>query len=411
MATGVSPRKSVVKGEVSLAFDGRISHDELLELPVKKYVCSVGSGDSDGRLYFDDNIYVLRALLEDRAVRKQVRCVYIDPPYATRMSFVDRGVAHAYDDELAGAAYLEFMRRRLILLRELLADDGLIFVHIDQNMLFELKLLMDEVFGRARFLNLITRRKCNRKNYTRNAFGNVSDHILLYSKSAKYVWHRPYQAWSDEQISREYPCIDEATGRRFKKVPIHAPGVRKGETGKPWRGKLPPPGKHWQFVPERLEALDRNGEIYWSPNGNPRRKIFFEQSKGLPVQDLWLDFRDAHNQNIHITGYPTEKNYEMLELIVKAATNPGDLVLDCFCGSGTTLEAAARHGRRFIGIDNSPAARAATLKRLQHGRETMGDFVGVRGKRKSANLFLPFSGERELTFAAYEPAQLARRVG
>jgi adenine-specific DNA-methyltransferase len=291
-----------------------------------------------------------------------------------------------------------------------MADDGLIFVHIDQKMLFELKLLMDEVFGRTRFLNLITRRKCNRKNYTRNAFGNVSDHILLYSKTAEYVWHRPYESWSEEQILREYPYVDEHTGGRFKKVPVHAPGMRNGETGKRWRGKLPPPGKHWQYPPARLDEMDREGDIYWSPNGNPRRKIYFEQSKGLPVQDLWLHFRDAHNQNVQITGYPTEKNYEMLELIVRAATNPGDLVLDCFCGSGTTLEAAARLGRRFIGIDNSAVAKAATLKRLTLGRTAMGDFVGMRGKKKAVPAKLPPpTPAGAISFGLYEAQQSGKR--
>src|SRR5437763_14599679 len=104
---------------------------------------------------------------------------------------------------------------------------------------------------------------------------------------------------------------------------------------------LPPPGKHWQFTPEKLEEMDRRGKIYWSPNGNPRRKIFLDESKGIPVQDLWLNYRDAHNQNIKITGYPTEKNPDILRRIIEASSDPGDLVLDCFAGSGTTLSVAS----------------------------------------------------------------------
>lgn len=128
--------------------------------------------------------------------------------------------------------------------------------------------------------------------------------------------------------------------------------------------------------------MDKAGEIYWSPNGNPRRKVFFEPSKGIPVQDIWMSFKDAHNQNIRITGYPTEKNYDMLCRIISATTDLDDLVLDCFCGSGTTLEAARGLGRRFIGIDSSPAAIEATVKRFSQGRQPMGDFVGKRGGPK-----------------------------
>lgn len=298
------------------------------------------------------------------------------------MAFVDRDTNHAYNDHLEGAEYIESLRHRLILLHDLLATNGSIFVHLDQNMVFETKLIMDEVFGRENFRNFITRKKCNTKNYTRNSFGNIADHILFYSKTTENTWNRPYDPWTEEKIEEEYPCVDESSGRRYKKVPVHAPGIRRGETGRRWRGKLPPKGKHWQYPPSKLDALDAAGEIYWSPNGNPRRKVFFDQSKGIPAQDIWMGFRDAHNQNVRITGYPTEKNFELVSRLIAATTNPGDLVLDCYCGSGTTLEAAALLGRRFIGIDNSIAAINATVKRLREGRKAMGDFVGVRGTKK-----------------------------
>jgi adenine-specific DNA-methyltransferase len=182
-------------------------------------------------------------------------------------------------------------------------------------------------------------------------------------------------AWSEDKGKKEYTYVDATTGRRFKKVPVHAPGVRNGETGKPWRGVLPPPGKHWQYPPSVLDEMDRRGDIFWSSNGNPRRKIYLDESDGIPVQDIWMDFKDAHNQNIDITGYPTEKNIEMLEQIVSASSNPGDLVLDCFAGSGTTLAAAGNLGRRWIGIDNSKEAISTIVNRLRFGSQPMGDFV------------------------------------
>jgi adenine-specific DNA-methyltransferase len=382
VATGVPSKRRIIKRDYALSYTGKLSRSEVFSLAAKEPVEIPIEGDA-GRLLQGDNLAAMLWLRKQANVRGKVRSVYIDPPYATSMAFVDRDVNHAYDDHLDGADYLEFLRRRLIVLHDLLANDGSIFVHLDQNMIFETKLLLDEVFGREKFRNFITRKKCNTKNYTRNTFGNTADHILFYTKSDDYVWHRVYDGWTDGKIADEYPCIDDKTGRRFKKVPVHAPGVRRGQTGKPWRGKMPPQGKHWQYLPAKLDEFDAAGEIYWSPNGNPRRKVYFDASKGIPAQDIWMDFKDPHNQNVRITGYPTEKNFELVRRLVAASTDPGDLVLDCFCGSGTTLEAAASLGRKFLGIDIADPAIKATVKRLREGRSAMGDFVGVRGRVRS----------------------------
>ncbi len=378
MATGVPTKVRSARLNYSLEYPGKMSRAEVLNMPVKVPV-EIELSNSLGELFHGDNLLVLLWLRDQAAVRGHVRSIYIDPPYATSMAFMDRDLNHAYNDHLDGAEYVEALRQRLILLHDLLAEDGSIFVHLDQNMIFETKIVMDEIFGRDNFRNFITRKKCNTKNYTRKNFGNIADHILFYAKSPKNIWHRPYDPWTDAKVREEYPCVDETTGRRYKKVPIHAPGVRRGETGKPWHGKMPPKGKHWQYLPSKLDDMDAAGDIYWSSNGNPRRKVFFDQSKGIPAQDIWMTFKDAHNQNVLITGYPTEKNFELVSRLVAATTNPGDLVLDCYCGSGTTLEVASALGRRFIGVDISEAAISATVKRLCQGRSAMGDFVGVRG--------------------------------
>lgn len=338
------------------------------------------------RLYAGENLGVLRALLDDPAVRQKVGLVYIDPPFATGGVFESRNGEHAYEDMAFGAHYLEFLRQRLIVLRELMNPRGSIYLHLDETMAFAVKVIMDEIFGPTNYRNCITRKKSNRKNFTRKQYGNISDFIFFYTKTADYVWNRPFESWTDEWATREYQYIEQGTGRRYKKVPVHAPGIRNGETGQPWRGKLPPPGKHWQFPPRVLDELDAKGEIYWSPTGNPRRKLYFDQSQGVPVQDIWLDCRDAHNQMIEITGYPTEKPIDMLRRIVSGSSDPGDLVLDCFAGSGTTLVTAEELGRRWIGVDSSVEAMATTVKRLAKGSEPMGDFV--RGKKApEATLF------------------------
>jgi adenine-specific DNA-methyltransferase len=159
----------------------------------------------------------------------------------------------------------------------------------------------------------------------------------------------------------------------------------------------PPLGKHWQFPPHVLDEMDSNGEIHWSSNGNPRRKIYLDNSQGIPVQDIWWDMRDAHNQNIKITGYPTEKNANLLTRIISTSSNPGDLVLDCFSGSGTTLGAASQLNRLWIGIDNSPEAIAATLKRFAKGVEAMGDFVDKKQTAQPKQLSLNFDSDANKT--------------
>jgi adenine-specific DNA-methyltransferase len=387
MATGIpkthwqsSTHANGVNGgstDVRLDYEGKKSEREILQTPGAecRRLWPEHPSHETNRLCFGDNLPILAALANDPDVRGKVRLVYIDPPYATRSVFQSRNQTDAYMDLLEGAHYLEFLRERLIFLRELLADDGSIYVHLDENMAFHAKVLMDEIFGRANFRNWITRKKCNPKNYTRKTYGNVADYILFYSKTENYVWHRPVESWTEEKANKEYQYVEAETGRRYKKVPVHAPGVRNGETGQLWRGMKPPPGKHWQYPPRILDEMDARGEIYWSPTGNPRRKIYLDESNGVAAQDIWLDYRDAHNQNIAVSGYPTEKNSALLTRIIEASSNKGELVLDCFSGSGTTLNVASHLGRHWIGVDNSREAIAATLRRFGKGLEPMGDFV------------------------------------
>jgi adenine-specific DNA-methyltransferase len=379
MATGIpstAKYSNTLKTSFRLEYDGKLPRATILKTAPANLQCVLSvTNQPQNYLIYGENLRVLSALLTDATIAGNVRLIYIDPPYATGSKFAARNQTHAYHDVINGAAYLEFMRQRLILLRELLADDGSIYLHLDENMAFPGKILMDEIFGEKNFRNWITRKKCNPKNYTRRQYGNISDYILFYTKCDRYVWNQSFAAWTEVTAQKEYQYIEPESGRRYKKVPIHAPGVRKGATGQPWRGMLPPPGKHWQYPPEVLEAMDAKGEIYWSATGNPRRKVYFEQSKGIPVQDIWLEFKDAHNQNIRVTGYPTEKNPDLLRRIILASSNANDLVLDAFVGSGTTLAVAEELGRQWIGIDNSPLAITTTLDRLAYGTTTMGDFV------------------------------------
>ena len=375
MATGTPKRRGAGQwSAMELSYPGKTPNAEVLAMPAGELETLWSPTAARNRLIVGDNLDVLASLRDDSAVRGQVQLVYIDPPYATETVFHTRSQSHAYDDVHSGHEFVEFLRQRLILLHDLLADDGALYLHLDDKAVFHAKLILDEIFGRSGYRNSITRKKCNPKNFTRRQYGNVADYILFYTKTDKYVWNKPYEAWT-EQRAREYQYIEAETGRRFMKVPVHAPGTRHGETGQPWRGKLPPTGKHWQYAPAKLDEMDARGELYWSANGNPRRKVYLDQSLGIGVQDIWVDYRDAHNQNIAVTGYPTEKNGELLRRIIAASSDEGGLVLDAFAGSGTTLEAAHQLGRRWIGIDNSAEAVRAILGRFSTGSKPMGDFV------------------------------------
>lgn len=396
MATGI-PKKNANAERTNynnvtpfyLEYEGKAPLERILavQLASLKTVISI-AGQPKNNLIYGENLRVLRSLLECKDVAGRVRLIYIDPPYATGYQFECRKQTHAYQDLILGAEYLEALRWRLVLLRELLAEDGSIYVHLDVNMAFPVKVLMDEIFGAKNFRNWITRKKCNPKNYTRKQYGNVSDYILFYSKTDKYVWNQPFNSWTEETSKKEYQYIEEETGRIYKKVPIHAPGVRRGATGQPWRSMMPPPGKHWQYLPSTLDEMDARGEIYWSPTGNPRRKVYLDQSSGIPVQDIWLDYKDAHNQNIRITGYPTEKNSGLLRRIIQASSNKMDLVLDAYSGSGTTAAVAEELGRQWIAIDNALPSLEVMVKRLSRGTEPMGDFVKGKDQVKQFSLDL-----------------------
>jgi adenine-specific DNA-methyltransferase len=349
-----------VEGAPIIAYRDRSSPEDAEACIQPSPVRRVGSGEN--RLYHGENLGILHSLVE---TGERFRCVYIDPPFGTRQQFVRKTTSDAaYCDAAHGGEYLNALRSRLILLRDLLEDDGSFFLHLDSAMVAEAKVMLDELFGRSNFRSWITRRKCSSKNFTRKSFGDVTDFILFYSKTKSYVWNRPLEPRTSEREKIDFPKVDPTTGKRYALVPLHAPGRRNGATGEMWHGMRPPQGKHWQWTPDKLDEFEVAGDIYWTRNGTPRRKIWAADSPGTRMTNLLVDYRDPFNQNFSTTGYPTEKNLELIKCLVKAATNPGDAVLDCFCGSGTTLHASAEAGRAWAGIDKGDLAIALSQRRL-----------------------------------------------
>ncbi|MGB4594763.1 MAG: site-specific DNA-methyltransferase [Anaerolineaceae bacterium] len=335
-----------------------------------------------------ENTSALSYLLNGRNLYGEIDLIYIDPPYATNADFTfdDERAATisrtnkgrlAYADKLIGPEYIEFLRERLVLLKELLSPKGSIYLHIDYKIGHYVKCLMDEVFGIDNFRNDITRIKCNPKNFSRIGYGNIKDMILFYTKGKDPIWNEPIEDYHPEDISNLFRKIDH-DGRFYTTVPLHAPGeTENGDTGEPFMGMMPPKGRHWRAKIETLMEWNDRGLIEWSKTGNPRKKIYADEREGKRVQDIW-DFKDPQS-----VKYPTEKNLDMLKRIIQTSSNPGSVVLDCFVGSGTTLIAAESLQRNWIGIDQSPQAIKITFERLlsfveQDSQRNLGfDFLGL----------------------------------
>ena len=316
-----------------------------------------------------DNVEGLNYLLFEKNLKGKIDLVYIDPPFATNGNFTitdgrattisnSRNGVVAYSDKLTGQDFIEFLRKRLVLIKDLLSDKGSIYLHIDYKIGHYVKVMMDEVFGIDNFRNDITRIKCNPKNFKRTGYGNVKDLILFYSKSAKPIWNEPKEAYTEEDLVKLFSKTKQ--GRRYTTVPIHAPGeTQNGKSNQPFKGMMPPKGRHWRTDVETLEQWDKDGLIEWSSTGNPRKIIFADEREGKRVQDIW-EFKDPQYPT-----YPTEKNQKLLDLIIKTSSNEFSVVLDCFCGSGTTLKSAQALNRKWVGIDQSNHAIKATIEKLE----------------------------------------------
>lgn len=364
-----------------LSYDNKISEENFLQQPAKSTLseCFI---PLDRMLFHGDNIDVMKFLLQ-KGYAGKIDLVYIDPPFATNNIFTIEDnrvstISHkkegktAYSDSLTGSAFLDFLRLRLILLRELLSEHGSIYLHIDYKIGHYVKIIMDEIFGMKNFRNDITRIKCNPKNFLRSAYGNIKDMILFYSKGDFPIWNDPREQLDEGDILARFNKIDK-NGNRYTTIPLHAPGETKnGPTGMMWRGMFPPAGRHWRSDPKELDKLDSLGLIEWSKTGNPRRIIYADDkvSEGKKIQDIW-SFKDSP-----YPSYPTEKNLDMLKLIIKASSNEDSLVLDCFSGSGTTLVASEELHRHWIGIDKSEVAIKICENRLRQMQDIF--FQGFR---------------------------------
>ena len=359
------------------------------------------------QLYYGDNLDVLRRHIEDESVD----LVYLDPPFNSNASynvlFAERDGAQAasqikafedtwkWDEEAARAfeetveaggktshvmqafrtflgesdmmAYLAMMAPRLAELRRVLRPTGSLYLHCDPTASHYLKMLLDAVFGPVSFLNEITWKRTLAHGSAKR-FGPIHDTILFYSKTAQYFWADPRVSYDADYISGKFTLIDDVTNKPFQAISLTGAGVRHGDSGKPWRGFNPTDsGRHWalpghitnklglggETVQERLDQLNAAGRIYWpkKEDGKPRLKWYVDDSEGSTLPDVWTDIPPINSQAQERLGYPTQKPEALLERIIQASSREGDMILDPFCGCGTTIAAAQKLNRRWIGVD------------------------------------------------------------
>ncbi|HEX6290943.1 MAG TPA: site-specific DNA-methyltransferase [Herpetosiphonaceae bacterium] len=329
------------------------------------------------KIYWGDNLQVMSHLLKE--FRGKVKLVYIDPPFDSKADYKlivrARGQTATndqsafeekqYTDIWTNDEYLQFMYQRIILLRELLADDGSVYVHCDWHKSHYLRLMLDEIFGSDYFRNeIIWKRKGGSSNPS-NQFDIATDTILLYVKSKSAEFNAVYSRdtlEAKEYIEERFTNYDD-NGRRYMKSPIVSPNYRENLIYE-YKGYSPPPNG-WSISKELMERWDREGKLYFPERGERiYRKIYLDEYPGQPVSNLWADIFVINPMAKERVGYPTQKPEALLARIIKISSKPGDIVFDCFMGSGTTQAVAMKLGRRFIGADINLGAVQITTKRL-----------------------------------------------
>ena len=342
-----------------------------------------GKEDVNGwinKIFWGDNLQVMSHLLKE--FRGKIKLIYIDPPFDSKADYKktiklkNRQVQNdstsfeekQYTDIWANDDYLQFIYERIVLLKELLSDDGFIFMHCDWHQSHYIRLMMDEVFGSVNFRNeIIWVRSTNPKGSQHKAskFSVFTDTIYFYSKSENSVIDidKVRAPLSPDEIVAKYHRRDDIGP--FYDAPI----IRSTSMGErpslvyTYKGYTPP-ASGWRVKLETLKELDQKGNIGWSSNDVPFRKLRPEDDKGKPVGNIWDDISLINSQAAERVGYPTQKPIELLERIIISATEEGDLILDTFMGSGTTMVAAAKHNRKYIGADINLGAIQTTTKRL-----------------------------------------------
>lgn len=374
-------------------------------------------------LYYGDNLEILRKYIADESVD----LIYLDPPFNSNATYNvlfkapggessqsqieafddtwhwNESAEQAFDEVMSSGnseaaemlramrsflkendmmAYLVMMAVRLIELHRVLKPTGSLYLHCDPTASHYLKILLDAVFGKGRFSNEIVWKRTFAHGNVTTSYGDVTDSILYYTKSSKRIWNQPFKKLTAEELTEKYPKQDK-DGRRWQSVTLRNPGVRPN-LHYPYTASngvtYQPHPNGWSCNLERMQKYDAEGLLHFpaTPDGALRLKMYEDKSLGERIQSLWTDIPPIGAQAQERLGYPTQKPVALLERIISASSNEGDLVLDPFCGCGTTVHAAQKLHRRWIGIDVTHLAIGLIKRRLSEAfKGVKFDIVGV----------------------------------
>jgi site-specific DNA-methyltransferase (adenine-specific) len=360
-------------------------------------------------VYCGDNLDQLKKLPD-----ACVDLIYIDPPFNSNRNYEvfwgETKEKRAFEDRHASTqAYIDYMRPRCVQLKRVLKTTGSFYYHCDWHAGHYVKIMLDQLFGENNFLNEVIWKRTHAHGGARR-FGPVHDTIFFYSGSDTWTWNPQYAEYSDEYKEKFFRFEDEE-GRRYRLTILTGSGTRNGHSGRPWRGIDPTKsGRHWavpgyarallpnpdaETVQEALDQLDAIGRVAWpaKQGGVPSFKQYMDDFEGAQLQSVWTDIPPISAQAKERLGYPTQKPLALLERIIKASSNPNDIILDAFCGCGTALVAAQNLGRQWIGIDISPTACRVMAKRLRDACKLPENekLWRVDNRRAFALLELPYS--------------------
>ena len=373
-------------------------------------------------LYYGDNLDILQRYIKDESVD----LVYLDPPFNSNANYNvlfaqkdgsqssaqiqafedtwqwDQNAIQTYTREVEKGgpvadalrafnlilgdsnmmAYLTMMAPRLQELRRVLKPNGSLYLHCDPTASHYLKVMLDMVFGAENFRNEVVWKRTGSHGGSKR-WGPLHDTIFFYSKKSNFTWNKVFEEYDESYLDKFYRFSDRRG--RYRLVTLTGAGTRAGDSGKPWRGVNPTSvGRHWAVplgalkaiadeqniqtlsTQEKLDLLDSAGLIYWPPKGRvPQQKRYLDEAEGVSIQDVITDILPISSQAAERMGYPTQKPVALLERIINASSNPGDVVLDPFCGCGTAVAAAQKLGRQWIGIDITHLAIGLIKRRME----------------------------------------------
>ena len=344
----------------------------LLEDPEKSYHARHRVTDHDifdNRLIFGDNLLALKAL--EAEFTGKIKCVFIDPPYNTGSAFTH------YDDGVEHSIWLSLMRDRLEIIRRLLSNDGSLWITIDDNEAHYLKLICDEVFGRSNYVTTIVWEKADSPRNSARQFSTDHDYVLVFSKEPEWVPKRLPRTVEANAIYQNQD--DDPRGPWLPGDPYANKPYSRGKysiTGPTGRTFSPPPGRYWRVSEERLRELDEDNRIWWGPSGDARPSIkrYLSEVGELVPRTLWSKDEVGSNRTSKnemrslfpgLEAFSTPKPERLIERVLRISTEPGDLVLDSFAGSGTTGAVAHKMGRRWIMVELGEHCHTQILPRLR----------------------------------------------